>query len=76
MTYKIEQWVRKIKSQITIITGDKKLHFDSGKKLADYEFDRKYEVINLMAVGSAIEITLAEKKFNEPFNYAGEAALK
>lgn len=76
MTYKIEQFVRKIKSPITIITVDKKLHFDSGKKLADYEFDRKYEVINLTAVGSAIEMTLAEKKSNEPFNYVGEAALK
>ena len=76
MTYRIEQFVRKIESPVTVRIGDKEIHFASGIELADHEFERNYEIINIKAVDSNIEIVLAEKYTKEPFNYAGEAALK
>ena len=76
MTYIVEQFVRKIKSPVTVRIGDKELHFASGNELAVYEFENNYEIIKLEAADSAIVVKLAEKNTNVPFNYAGEAALK
>ncbi len=76
MTYRVEQFVRKIESPVTVSIGDKELYFASGNEIAGYEFERNYEIINIQAVDSTAEIVLAEKNTKEPFNYAGEAALK
>lgn len=75
MTYRVEQWVSKIESPVSVRIGDNVLNFSSGEELAAFTFDRQYEVKSISAVGSTVEIELTPKITKEPFNFAGEAAL-
>ncbi|SDB26760.1 hypothetical protein SAMN02910317_01328 [Ruminococcaceae bacterium FB2012] len=72
MTYKIDQFVRKISSPITVLVGDKILEFENGETLAGYVFDRKYSVAVLRAEGSAVVITLDENEQVNDTNWIGE----
>lgn len=72
MTYKIEQFVAKITSPITVKIADEKMVFGSGAELAGYGFDKKYAV----AEDSAIVITLTESSNSAPPNFTGEAAQR
>ena len=72
MTYKIDQFVSKISSPITVLIGDKTLKFENGETLAEYVFDRKYSVTDLKADGSVVIITLAEAKTLTDTNWIGD----
>lgn len=72
MTYKIDQFVSKISSPITVLVGDKILEFENGETLAGYVFDKKYSVADLRAEGSVVIITLAENEQVNDMNWIGE----
>ena len=44
MTYRIEQFVKKINAPIVCKAKDKEFSFDSGAELAAYEFDKHYQI--------------------------------
>lgn len=61
MTYYLNSDVSKIKSPIVLNINEQELHFKNGKALAEYEFDKKYEIVSIKAVDSAIHAKVKEK---------------
>ena len=72
MTYKIDQFVRKISSPVKVLIDDKILEYENGETLAEYVFDKKYSVADLRAEGSDVIITLAENEHINDTNWVGE----
>ena len=72
MTYKIDQFVRKITSPVKVLIDDKMLKFENGETLAENIFDRNYSVADLRAEGSVVIITLAENEQINDTNWIGE----
>ena len=54
MTYRVEQWVRKITSPIVVEYNRQALYFDNGKELAEHEFGHSVIVANVMAYDKSI----------------------
>lgn len=61
MTYYMDSDVSKIKSPIILNIDEQELHFENGKALAEYEFDKKYEIVSIEAVGNTI-LAIAKEK--------------
>ena len=72
MTYRVEQWVRKIISPITVKYQDNVMHLNNGSDLADYSFDRRYVISSVEADGETVIITLAENDCINDTNWVGE----
>ena len=72
MTYKVEQFVRKISSPIIVKIGIEELHFNDGSELAEYKFDRSFVITDLSAKESTVAITLAENENINDTNWVGE----
>ena len=72
MTYRIEQFVRKISSPVIVKTGTEEIHFSNGSELAEYRFDRRYIVTGISANGQDILITLTENELVNDTNWVGE----
>ncbi|MBR6101909.1 MAG: hypothetical protein IKP95_05740 [Ruminococcus sp.] len=72
MTYRIEQFVRKISSPVIVKTNTEEKHFKNGSELADYSFDRRYIVTDICTNGQNIIITLAENDNINDTNWVGE----
>ena len=63
MTYKVEQWVRKIKSPIIAKINDKELPFNNGNSFADLFTADKPVIINYISVSDGkIVVELIENK--------------
>lgn len=60
MTYKIDQFVRKISSPIKVVFGNTELIFDNGEALAGYVFDKPYLISKITAQNNTIVLNLAE----------------
>lgn len=75
MTFRLDAFVAKIQSPIIFVADGAESFFESGKDLALYDFTKRYTVKSLYSKDSKIVIEAEEMKVNEPFNYAGEAAL-
>lgn len=61
MTYKIDQFVRKITSPVVVKLGDESLSFANGQVLSENDFDRPYIVSEITASeDSCIVIALIE----------------
>ncbi len=75
MTFKLESFVAKIKSPVLLISNNKEEYFETGADLAAHDFSKRYSIKSLYTKDDKIIIEVEETKANEPFNYAGEAAL-
>lgn len=75
MKFRVDAFVAKIQSPIIFVTDGTESIFESGKDLALYDFTKRYTVKSLYSKEGKIVIEAEEMKVNEPFNYAGEAAL-
>ena len=72
LTYRTEQFVRKISSPVIVKTGTEEIRFSNGSELAEYRFDRRYIVADISANGQDILITLAENELVNDTNWVGE----
>ncbi|SFB66266.1 hypothetical protein [Ruminococcus albus] len=72
MTYRVEQFVRKISSPVIVKYGDTEREFKSGEELANYDFDRNVVVTDVSADGNKIIITLVENARVNETNWVGE----
>ena len=72
MTYRVEQFVRKISSPIIVKIGIEELHFKNGSELAEYKFDRSYIITDLSASEGNVIISLTENVSINATNWVGE----
>ena len=75
LTYRIEQWVAKIKTHVLVTFDDKEQIYESGEALANAKFDKYYLIEEIGIKGDMIAIKLKEndKLFNQ--NWIGEEAV-
>ncbi|MBQ9461314.1 MAG: hypothetical protein IJU51_05270 [Clostridia bacterium] len=76
MTYKIEQWVRKITSPIVVEYNRQALYFDNGKELAEHEFDHSVIVGNVMAYDKSIYIMVLDNDRVNDTTWCGEEQVE
>ena len=72
MTYRVEQWVKKISSPIVAEYYQKILNFDNGKQLAEYTFDHSVTITNVMAKDKSIYIMVLDNDRVNDTNWVGE----
>lgn len=72
MTYRIEQWVRKITSPVMVRIGDENIKMADGKQLAERSFDRPYLISEVSALDDMILIVLVENDKVNDTNWMGE----
>ena len=72
MTYRVEQWVRKITSPIIVKIGDKSMIMSNGEQLADYAFDKYYCVSEVSVIDDKIIIVLVENSRVNDTTWIGE----
>ena len=72
MTYRVEQFVRKISSPIIVKIGNEEMHFSDGPELAEYTFDRNIVISDMSAKENAIVIALSENENINDTNWIGE----
>ena len=60
MTYRVEQWVRKIKSPVTVRIGENSTSFPNGEALADAAFCKPLVIESVSAEDSKIIIKLVK----------------
>ncbi len=72
MTYRIEQWVRKITSPVMVKIGDENIKMADGKQLAERSFDRPYLISEVSALDDMILIVLVENDKTNDITWVGE----
>ena len=72
MTYKIEQFVRKITSPIIVKIGSDELAFENGLQLAESCFDRPLRIADIKAGDDRLVLTLEENERVNDTNWTGE----
>ena len=72
MTYKIEQFVKKIKCPVLVKLEDSELRFENGEQLAEYDFNKSYIISSITAVDSMIVLSLVENNRINDTNWCGE----
>lgn len=72
MTYRVEQWVRKITSPIIVEYNHQTLCFDNGKGLAEYAFEHSVTIGNVMAKDKSIYIMVLDNDRVNDTNWVGE----
>lgn len=72
MTYRIEQWVRKITSPVMVRIGDENIKMADGKQLAERSFDRSYLISEVSALDDMILIVLVENEKVNDITWVGE----
>ena len=72
MTYRVEQFVRKIKSPVTVKIGDKSILFPDGERLAEASFDEPLLIGSLTAEDNRIIIQLVKNDKLNDVNWIGE----
>ena len=72
MTYRIEQWVRKITSPVMVKIGDENIKMADGKQLAERSFDRSYLISEVSALDDMILIVLVENDKTNDITWVGE----
>lgn len=61
MTYKLEPWIEKISSSITVCLPDgKHRRYINGQAVAKDSFDKHYIIKNISSVSNEIVLTLTE----------------
>ena len=72
MTYRVEQWVRKITSPVMVKIGDENIKMADGKQLAERSFDRPYLISEVSALDDMILIVLVENDKTNDITWVGE----
>ena len=72
MTYRVEQWVRKIKSPVTVRIDEKSISFLNGEALADAAFCEPLVIESVSAEDSKIIIKLMKNSKTNDVNWIGE----
>ena len=72
MTYKIEQWVKKITSPIILKIGDESMIMANGEQLTEHDFDRYYLISEVGVLDNKILIVLAENDRVNDTTWIGE----
>ena len=72
MTYKVEQWVRKIKSPVTVKIGETAISYPNGEELADDSFSEPLVIDSVLAENSKIIIKLVKNSKTNDVNWVGE----
>ena len=72
MTYRVEQWVRKITSPVMVRIGDENIKMADGKQLAERSFDRSYLISEVSALDDMILIVLVENDKVNDITWVGE----
>ena len=75
LTYKVDQYVRKLSSPVVVRIGADEMSFSDGQALADASFDKSYRIKEIKSSGNLVYIFLEEKTASDPDNYIGEAAV-
>ena len=74
MKYKIEQFVAKINAPIVCRFDGEELSFENGKDLAEYQFDKRYEITELTIEDGKVIACLSEQPVPN-MNWVGEEAV-
>lgn len=61
MKFKLDFDVKMIESPVVLNTDEQEYHFENGDELANQEFDKKYEIVSIKAVGGTIHAKVKEK---------------
>ena len=72
MTYKIEQFVKKIKSAVTVRIGDNSIDFPDGEKLAEAAFGEPMIIDSIFTENDKIIIRLVKNDRINDVNWIGE----
>ncbi len=72
MTYKIEQFVKKIKSAVTVRIGDNSIDFPDGEILAEAAFGEPMTIDSIFAENDKIIIRLVKNDRINDVNWIGE----
>lgn len=72
MTYRVEQFVRKIKSPVIVKIGENCLQYSDGMSLADAEFSEQMSIINISAEDNKVIIELVKNNRVNDVNWIGE----
>lgn len=72
MTYRVEQWVRKIKSSVTVNIGETAISYPNGEELADDSFSEPLVIDSVLAENSKIIIKLVKNSKTNDVNWGGE----
>lgn len=72
MKYKLDQSISKIVAPIILVVGDEETVYESGKALADADFDKKYLIDFINVRNGNIVITLKENDMINDTNWCGE----
>ena len=72
MTYRVEQWVRKIESPVTVRIGENFISFPNGEVLADAAFCEPLVIESVSAEDSKIIIKLMKNSKTNDVNWVGE----
>ena len=72
MTYKIEQFVKKIKSAVTVRIGDNSIDFPDGEKLAEAAFGEPMIIDSIIAEDNRIIIQLAKNELINDTNWSDD----
>ena len=72
MTYRVEQWVRKIKSPVTVRIGENAISYPNGENLADDSFSEPLVIDSVLAEDSKIIIKLVKNSNINDVNWVGE----
>lgn len=72
MRYKLDQSVSKIVSPIILVIGDTETAYESGKALAESDFDKRYLIDSIGVRDESIVITLKENDTINDTNWCGE----
>lgn len=72
MTYRVEQFVAKIKSPVVAVIEDKQMEFADGKALAETAFSTLFRIESLTARGDKIIVRLVENDRINDINWVGE----
>lgn len=72
MTYRIEQFVRKIKSPVIVKIGENCSQYVDGKSLAEAEFSEQMSIIKISAKDNKVIIELVKNDRVNDVNWIGE----
>ena len=72
MTYRIEQFVRKIKSPVIVKIGTDTIQYSNGEDLANAEFSEQLSIINISAEDNKVIIELVKNDKVNDVNWIGE----
>ena len=72
MTYRVEQFVAKIKSPVVAVIEDRQIEYADGKVLSETSFSKLFRIESLTAKGDRIIIKLVENDRLNDTNWTGE----